>query len=192
LVPRTCPALEKKRAAGKEKSKQKAAKKTQKAREPYMHQGVDLEKLMKRLCRLKAWEGAFYKTSWVKKDGKRRRGKKTLRVPKLTIHRYTYEPGRGGFARYRTFEVHLNLTPTTPMYDAVETLIHEMAHLAAGPRDSGHKHHSTLFRGFLAQAIEEYTGIRVNASEGACWELDVRCKKAIQESGVLEGTCHGP
>lgn len=132
LVRRTCPALDRKREAGKTRSAEKAKAKRVKAKAARMYRGIDIDAEAKRMWNLPAMREAH---------GGRRR------VPQVDIRRrkYGYNTGHAWWSR-------VTVTFGGDAASALATLLHELAH-ATG---AGYWHDDAWAALFIAAARERW------------------------------------
>jgi hypothetical protein len=180
LVERIAPALERKRAAKadarKAKAKQKREREQAKAREwPNV-----LELMFPKLKKLSCWS-------------------KQVKHARLELRYSKTRSFSPGHARY--YSGRITMTAGSDVGGAIETLMHELAHIAHYERygNDDRKHHSTRFYGVLFEASEQLLGekymggIRAAARErrgrvtkgGLDAELSRRYNDAIRD-GVFE------
>lgn len=105
----------------------------------YLVAGIDLRREMERLRTLPAFaDGPLAKSS-----------------PELKIRRTRTRPNRLGFAIPGEWRLSVTEYPGIRPGDALETLLHELAHLHVGRRPGGHAWHGRVFRATLARAMAE-------------------------------------
>jgi hypothetical protein len=114
--------------------------------------GIDLEREMARLCALEMFNGA---------DGPLAR-----QPPRLDVRRASKRPRRNlGFAVPAERRISITAYPGIRRGDALETLLHELVHIALGRHEGGW--HGRVFRDALATAMRQaygVTGVRARAS----------------------------
>lgn len=157
LVERTAPALQRARAAAEERARTRAAQQRQSAAqarrrateresERYTVDGVDLRDEFKRLCRLPAFGGP--------------NGRLARRPPTFTVTVRRERPrSQLGWASPSAWRFHLSRYPGQDLADARETLVHELAHLAAGYDRVDRRHwHGEHWRQLMRSAFRQAYG----------------------------------
>lgn len=81
------------------------------------------------------------------------------REPELKVRRARRRPNRVGFAVPSQFRLSVTAYPGIRAGDALETLVHELAHLHVGRAAEAHAWHGRTFKGMLARAMAEGYGI---------------------------------
>jgi hypothetical protein len=106
--------------------------------------GLDLVREMGRLCALPIFGGS--------------RGPLVRKPPVLTVRRASARPRRNlGFAVPAERRISVTAYPGIRPGDALETLLHELVHIALGRHDGGW--HGSHFRQTLAKAMRQAYGI---------------------------------
>jgi hypothetical protein len=173
LVERTCPALDKRRAA---KATQQAAKRKKtaeraklKVADRWTFGGVDLRDELKRLVRLKCWKWYF-----------KRYQKRGWRVPYTTLRiskTKAYTSGRawpGG-------RMVMTIPADAGAGSACAILLHELTHVALPART----HHSKEFTLRLYEAAYEAYGVDLNPSAYSTkWAVQNALRRALIEKFV--------
>lgn len=150
LVERMAPALERKREARSEALADRRKRKTQRERERqeayFTVDGINLEREMRRLCRLKAFR---------KSNGK------PMKPPKLIVKRMSKQPStRYGWCKYWERTICVIAYPGITKYDALETLLHELVHNFEGRSDYDvHPAHGDFFKRRFRDAMKEAYGV---------------------------------
>jgi hypothetical protein len=132
--------------------------------------GLDLAAELRRLCRLAALGGPV--------------GRVVERPPELTVRRASKRPrARLGFAIPEQNRLSVTVYPGIRRGDLLETLLHELVHLAIGPSTESRRWHGREFAGTLREAMAEaygITGVRApNSYHGAYAEaLEQRLRAA--------------
>lgn len=182
LVERTCPALERQRAAkaerraaqqkGKRKSAAKQRQAAQEAAAARKRPLVMWEAVARHLCHLAAWEGAFWRRHH---NGRRRFDPPAFRMS-YTRRSWRDPDGHHGTGFGGRWEVALRITAADD--GAVENLnlaVHELAHSAHFRANGGKvpkdQIHGPAFHDLYAAAIEEISGARPDMSAGTKWEI---------------------
>ena len=127
--------------------------------------GLDLAAELGRLCRLAALGGPA--------------GRLVERPPELTVRRASKRPrARLGFAIPEHNRLSVTVYPGIRRGDVLETLLHELVHLAIGPSTGGRRWHGREFAATLREAMAEaygITGVRApNSYHGASAEALAR------------------
>lgn len=149
LVKRTCPALDRKRAASKEKSTAKAKAKRAKEREARLYRGVDIEREAKRLWNLPAMREAH---------GGRR-------VPKIEWRRRN---ARRAYSTGHAWGYRVTMTLGGDAAEAVSVLLHELAHCAIGCEEGHSDRWAALFLNAARQAWgDEHLSFRVPSRQAS-------------------------
>jgi hypothetical protein len=130
--------------------------------------GLDLDREMQRLCALPVFGGS--------------RGPLVRSMPTLTVRRASARPRRNlGFAVPAERRISVTAYPGIRPGDALETLLHELVHIALGRHDGGW--HGSHFRQTLAQAMRQgygIDGVQARAStHGAYAEALERRRRAV-------------
>ncbi len=114
--------------------------------------GLDLDREMGRLCALPVFGGA--------------EGPLAQDPPSLTVRRASARPRRNlGFAVPAERRISVTAFPGIRPGDVLETLLHELVHIAVGRR--GRSWHGRLFRQTLKEAMAQAYGITVTAARGS-------------------------
>jgi hypothetical protein len=107
--------------------------------------GIDLEREMARLCALQQFGGP--------------EGELVRRPPRLDVRRASRRPRRNlGFAVPDERRISVTAYPGIRPGDVLETLLHELVHIALGRHEGGW--HGRRFRAALKAAMREAYGIR--------------------------------
>jgi hypothetical protein len=149
----------------------RSSKPTKRRRRPasyYEVAGLNLDQEMRRLCALPTFGGTG--------------GSLARDVPKLTVRRASARPRRNlGFAVPAERRISVTAYPGIRPGDALETLLHELVHIALGRHDGGW--HGSQFRRTLAKAMRQgygIDGVRARAStHGAYAEALERRRRAV-------------
>jgi hypothetical protein len=121
-----------------------AAKQRKRPAGYYEVAGVDLEDEMARLCLLPLFGGAS--------------GELAQSPPSLTVRRASARPRRNlGFAVPGERRISVTAYPGIRPGDVLETLLHELVHIAVGRR--GNAWHGPVFRRTLSEAMRQAYGI---------------------------------
>ncbi len=108
--------------------------------------GLDLRAEARRLCRLRALGGAT--------------GPLVARPPTLTVRRASSRPrSRLGFAVPAQWRVSVTAYPGARAGDLLETLLHELVHLAVDRQPGGRPWHGREFCQTLRDAMREAYGV---------------------------------
>jgi hypothetical protein len=108
--------------------------------------GVDLRGEMARLCRLDVFGGED--------------GRLVHRPPELTIRRASRRPrSRLGFAVPDEWRISITAFPGQRAGDALETLVHELVHLAVGASPGTRRWHGHEFMATMRRAMQEGYGL---------------------------------
>jgi len=108
--------------------------------------GFDLRTEMARLCALPALGGPG--------------GRMALEPPELTVRRARQRPRRTlGFAVPAKHRLSVTVYPGIRRGDMLETLLHELTHLAVGESPESRRWHGRGFRLTLAAAMEQAYGV---------------------------------
>jgi hypothetical protein len=172
LVERVCPALTNKRAQAKEKRAAKTARKRDKAKVKATQWPNVLQLHFSRFKKLKCWANDVKHAHLVLRH---RPGKSTVRDDEAS-----------GYAK--PWSGRIVVTAGSDRADAIETLLHELAHVAAG-FSAGH---GDTFRSILMEAAREVLGqdtVFDKPSSGRCYHLDRVIVKAFEramEQGSFE------
>jgi hypothetical protein len=109
--------------------------------------GVDLRVEMQRLSRLAVFGGED--------------GPLVHRPPTLTVRRASRRPrSRLGFAIADEWRISVTAFPGQRPGDALETLVHELAHLVVGASRGSRRWHGRQFMATMRRAMQEGYGIR--------------------------------
>lgn len=115
---------------------------------------MDLAAELARLCRLAALGGP--------------EGALAARPPELTVRRASRRPRqRLGFAVPAEHRISVTAYPGIGRGDVLETLLHELVHIAVGPAAEGRRWHGRAFTATLRAAMAEgygITGVRAPSS----------------------------
>lgn len=88
--------------------------------------------------------------------------------PELTVRRAARQPrSRLGFAVPAEHRISVTVYPGIRPEDLLETLLHELVHIAVGPATDGHRWHGTTFTRTLAAAMAEAYGVSGVRGPGA-------------------------
>ncbi len=80
--------------------------------------------------------------------------------PELTVRRASRQPrSRLGFAVPAEHRISVTLYPGIRPADLLETLLHELVHIAVGPAEESRRWHGTTFTATLAAAMAEAYGV---------------------------------
>ncbi len=114
----------------------------------YVAAGIDLRAEAQRLCLLPALGGPL--------------GELARRPPGLTVRRAARRPrSRLGFAVPSERRLSVTAYPDAKAGDLLETLLHELVHLAVGRMPGSRPWHGREFRETLRAAMEQGYGVRV-------------------------------
>jgi hypothetical protein len=83
------------------------------------------------------------------------------RRPQLKVRRATRKPNRLGFAVPTEFRLSVTAYPGIRPGDALETLLHELAHLHVGRAREAHGWHGPTFKRVLNQAMRQAYGVKI-------------------------------
>ncbi len=120
----------------------------------FLVDGLDLRAEAARLCGLPALGGAA--------------GPLARRPPELTIRRASKRPRRTlGFAVPAQHRLSVTVYPGIRRGDLLETLLHELTHLAVGESPGSRRWHGRRFRLTLAAAMEQGYGVRAAPASAA-------------------------
>ncbi len=120
----------------------------------YVVDGLDLRAEAARLCALPAFGGS--------------EGPLARRPPELTVRRASKRPRRTlGFAVPAQHRLSVTVYPGIRTGDLLETLLHELTHLAVGASPGSRRWHGRRFRLVLASAMEQAYGVRAAPSSSA-------------------------
>jgi len=157
-------AKERDRRSEARRAKEKGRALARKAREVayYTVAGVDLRALMTSYCRAKAWRGTPVGNN--------------VKPPELRIRRTKGQPRRYGTAWWHRYRIQIVDYPGVGEHDVKETLIHELAHLAA-PRD----HHGIKWKTVFRLACEELLGVRPKVERRYHGEVSSKLRAAAEE-----------
>lgn len=171
LVERVCPARQRRLAAKAATRRRKTENRRtarvariQKQRQqrdslPWRDRDDQIRLEFRRLCRLDAWEG-------------------NARGAVLTIRRSRLRTHRSGHAKPQRGEVVITFGKDSDQAQLCMLLLHELAHVAAPPREM----HGDTFRSLYAQAAREAYGCILQGAFGSVYgELDVAVEQAIRE-----------
>lgn len=111
-----------------------------------MAAGIDLRAEMTRLCRLPALGGP--------------NGHLAAAPPELTVRRASRQPrSRLGFAVPDEHRISVTVYPGIKRADLLETLLHELVHIAVGPASETRRWHGRAFTSKLRAAMAEAYGV---------------------------------
>lgn len=112
----------------------------------YLVDGIDLAAETARLCRLDALGGPA--------------GRLVAAPPELTVRRASKRPrARLGFAIPEQNRLSVTVYPGIRRGDLLETLLHELVHLAIGASAEGRRWHGREFKATLRAAMAEAYGV---------------------------------
>lgn len=112
----------------------------------YVAAGIDLRAEMMRLCRLAALGGP--------------EGELAAAPPELTVRRAARQPrSRLGFAVPDEHRISVTVYPGIRPADLLETLLHELVHIAIGPASETRRWHGRAFTAKLSAAMAEAYGV---------------------------------
>jgi hypothetical protein len=112
----------------------------------YRAAGIDLCAEMERLCALPALGGP--------------EGRLAGEPPELTVRRASRQPrSRLGFAVPAEHRISVTVYPGIRPADLLETLLHELVHIAVGPAAESRRWHGVTFTATLAAAMAEGYGV---------------------------------
>ena len=107
------------------------------------------------------------------------------REPELKVRRARKRPNRLGFAVPSQFRLSVTAYPDIRAGDALETLVHELAHLHVGRAAEAHGWHGPTFKRTLARAMDEgywVAGLRPRSTiHGVYAEAIERARLAVGE-----------
>ena len=114
--------------------------------------GIDLDREMRRLCALPVFGGGD--------------GELACKPPDLAVRRASRRPRSNlGFAVPDERRISVTAYPGIRPGDALEVLLHELVHIAVGPR--GRSWHGRLFRQTLSEAMWEAYRVRAASANGS-------------------------
>jgi SprT-like family len=120
----------------------------------YLVGDLDLEAEAARLCRLVALGGPG--------------GRLAAEPPELTVRRASKRPrARLGFAIPEQHRLSVTVYPGIRRGDLLETLLHELVHLAIGATAEGRRWHGRRFKATLGAAMTEAYGVAGVESAGS-------------------------
>ena len=133
----------------------------------YVVAGIDLRRELERLRTLPVFAG----------------GPLARSSPELKIRRAARRPNRVGFAVPGEWRLSVTDYPEIRPGDALETLLHELAHLHVGRRGEAHAWHGRTFKRTLARAMAQAYGI----TSRPCNTLHGTYAAALEERRLREG-----
>ena len=87
-------------------------------------------------------------------------GRLAASPPELTVRRAARQPrSRLGFAVPAEHRISVTVYPGIRPEDLLETLLHELVHIAVGPADESRRWHGEIFTSTLAAAMAEAYGV---------------------------------